>query len=88
MTAQKSLSKWEPIGERCIIKRDKPPESQGGIFLPETTREHTRDAKVVAAGPDCKQVKSGDRVITSLKSLCLEEDHYVIFERDIFAIKR
>lgn len=54
----------EPLFDRVLIKRKKLTQTQGGIFLPETSKEAKVSlGEVVCVGEDCVTLKAGD-VIT------------------------
>ena len=71
----------KPLGDRVLVKRRKEAEQiKGGIVIPETAKEQSQEAEVVALGTgnvcECKdssctckkitfEVKAGDRVLIS-----------------------
>jgi chaperonin GroES len=78
------------IGERVLIKPD-PREtvSPGGISLPEGSTDKPQTGTAVAVGIDCKQVRTGHRVLFSpyAESVTLDEVDYVLAkESDLYAI--
>lgn len=92
-----------PAGYRILIKPDPVEEkTEGGIFLPETTREKDQFRQsistVVSVGEFAYQdypanwVKEGDRVVTKeypgviIKDPVTGEDYRVINDTDILAI--
>jgi chaperonin GroES len=92
---------FEPIGDRCVVKRDDSEEmTPGGIVLAQSAQEKARFGTVVAVGPGCPlesgarmemQVKEGDRVILGLytETADIAGDEFVLVsERDIQAIVR
>ena len=100
-TKKKTSVVFEPIGDRCVIKRDNAEEvSKGGIVLPDAAQEKARFGTVTAVGPGAPlqngdrmpmQVKIGDRVILGLYTETAEvagEEFVLVNERDIQAIIR
>lgn len=77
----------KPLGERIVVKREKEEEkTKGGLYLPETAdKEKLQLGKVVAVGPDFKNVKKGDTVIfakyggTDIK---IENEDYLVLGKD------
>jgi chaperonin GroES len=69
----------KPLGDRVLVRRHKETEQiKGGIVIPDTAKEQSQEAEVVALGSgkvcDCKEgcvkhvefeVKVGDRVLIS-----------------------
>ncbi len=45
------------VGEEAVSK------TASGLYLPEKAQEKPKTAKVVATGPNAKQVKVGDRIV-------------------------
>lgn len=89
----------KPLGNRVVLKQQETEEkTQSGILLPDSAKEKSQIAVVIAAGPgeekDGKreemQVKPGDKVIYSQysgTSVKLEEEEYVIVsQNDIIAL--
>jgi len=84
--------KIKPLGERIVVKPLKQEEkTEGGIYLPETaSKDKPQRGKVIAVGPDFKDVKKGDTVIfakyggTEIK--VDEEDYLVLGVDDVLAI--
>ncbi len=56
---------FTPTGTKVALKVNKVTETPGGVQLPEITQSHESvSAWVVAVGPDCKQLKRGDLVLS------------------------
>jgi chaperonin GroES len=90
---------FEPIGDRCVVKRDdSQEETEGGIVLPNVAQEKARFGTVMAVGPGAPlsdggrmamQVKVGDRVILGLYTETADisgEEYVLVSEKDIQAI--
>jgi chaperonin GroES len=72
-------TKIQPLGDRVLVKRRRDAEEvKGGIVIPDTAKEQSQEAEVVALGTgkvcDCKdnsckqvefEVQVGDRVLIS-----------------------
>lgn len=62
---------YKPLDDRvCCILLTSPSESQGGVMLPENTKDpfFTPTAKVIAVGPNVKELKVGDTVLISMST--------------------
>ncbi|WP_243545204.1 co-chaperone GroES [Pseudodesulfovibrio tunisiensis] len=54
----------KPLHDRVIVKRqDREEKTAGGLFIPDSAKEKPQGGEVVAAGPDCATVKTGDAVL-------------------------
>ena len=54
----------EPLGEMVLIELEQAAEkTDSGFMLPEAAREKMNVGTVIAAGPDSKNVKAGDKVV-------------------------
>jgi len=51
-----------PIGNRCLVKRYKEEETQGGIYIPEESKTASLLGEVVAVGEQCEYVSTGEQV--------------------------
>ena len=84
-----------PLHDRVLIKRIEEEEQvRGGIIIPDTAKEKSQEAEVVAVGPGKVQddgkrqpmdVKAGDRVLVGKYSgseIKIDDDDYVILRED------
>ena len=91
--------KLRPLGDRVILKYQEAEEkTQSGIILPDSAKEKTQEAMVVAAGSGMScggkniqmQVKEGDRVIFSkyagTEVKIDEEEYTIVSQKDIMAV--
>ena len=91
--------KMKPLGDRVVLKQVETEEkTKSGIILPDSAKEKSQEALVVAVGPgkavDGKltpmQVKEGDKVIYSEYAgteVELDDEKYIIVgQDDIIAI--
>ncbi|MFP4070209.1 MAG: co-chaperone GroES [Verrucomicrobiota bacterium] len=99
-TATVSPIKVTPLRDRVLVKRIEAEEQiKGGIYIPETAKEKSQEAEVIALGSGKRlengevqafEVKAGDRVLISKyggTELERDGEKYVILgEDDILAI--
>lgn len=71
------------VGEEAETK------TTSGIYLPEKAAEKPKTAKVVAAGPNVKQIKAGDRIVYksfSTTEVKVEGEEFILVkEEDVLA---
>ncbi len=86
--------KLKPLGDRVILQYKKvEKENSAGIILPDSAKEKSQEAVVIAVGDrgceEASQVKAGDKVIVSKYAgteVEIEEEEYVIIStKDIIA---
>lgn len=68
----------KPTGDKVFLQPITSAMTPGGLLIPESassTAVATPRAWVVSTGPDCKEVKRGDLVL----SLALEQCHHVAY---------
>jgi chaperonin GroES len=54
----------KPLADRVVAQQvEAEQKTASGIYLPDKAQEKPKVAKVVAAGPDCKSVKVGDKIL-------------------------
>jgi len=93
------MVKIKPLGNRLVVQRSKAPTSKGGILLPDSAQEKSREGEVIAAGPgkisetgqlEPISVKVGDRVLfgsyagTEVKQD--DAEYLILSEEDILGI--
>jgi chaperonin GroES len=81
----------KPLGERIVATREETAAmTVSGLYLPETAKEKSQIAKVVAIGKDVKEVKVGERIIVreySTTDIKVEGVEYLIVkEEDVVSI--
>jgi len=87
--------KIKPLGERVLVKRIEEEEQvRGGIIIPDSAKERSQEAEVVALGTGKKdddgnaqpfEVNEGDRVLISQYGgtpVKLDSEDYVLVEED------
>ena len=53
-----------PLFDKILIKRPEEfSETEGGIIIPETSREKAMNGEIVSIGQDVKQVKKGQTIM-------------------------
>lgn len=85
----------KPLGDRILIKRIEEDEQvRGGIIIPDSAKEKSQEAEVVALGTGKKNdkgekqefdVKQGDRVLISQYAgtpVKIEGDEYMLVRED------
>jgi chaperonin GroES len=94
-------NKMLPLGEKIIVKPDAAEEkTKTGIILPDASKEKSQEGKVVAVGSGrvldsgarvAPEVKVGDKVLfqkySGTEVKINNEDHIILSERDILAVK-
>jgi chaperonin GroES len=80
----------QPLGDYVVAQAEEAEKkTTSGLYLPESSQEKPKTAKVVAVGPNAKQLKVGDRIVyksysnTDVK--VGSEDYIVIKEDDVLA---
>lgn len=84
------MAALHPLGDYIVATAEEAQtQTASGIYLPGGAAEKPKTAVVVAAGPDAKQVKVGDRVIYktySTTDVKVEGTEYILVkEEDILA---
>ena len=90
---------FKPIGDNIVFKKiENENQTSGGVIIPDTTHEGTRQGEVVAVGPGRVlesggraeiQCKVGDIVIYPKVGNIVEvenEEYYIVREIDILTI--
>lgn len=79
-----------PLADRIVLEQlEQEEQTKSGIILPDSAQEKPKMAKVLAVGPDVKEVKEGDVVL--YKSYGPDDvkvdnkDYMVAKEEDILA---
>ena len=84
------MAALQPLGDYVVATAEAAEtKTASGIYLPDNAAEKPKTAKVVAAGPNAKQVKAGDRIIYktySTTEVKVEGTEYILVkEEDILA---
>jgi chaperonin GroES len=54
----------QPLGDYVVaVGEEAETKTASGLYLPDQAQEKPKTAKVVAVGPEAKQVKVGDRIV-------------------------
>ena len=80
----------QPLADYVVAQAEEAAsKTASGLYLPDNAKEKPKTAKVVAVGPDAKQVKVGDRIIYksySTTDVKVGADEYMLVkEEDILA---
>ncbi len=80
----------QPLGDYVVAQAEAADtKTASGIYLPGNAQEKPKTAKVVAIGPQAKQVKVGDRIVyksysnTDVK--VGKEEYILVKEEDVLA---
>ena len=79
-----------PLGDYVVAQAEEAQKkTASGLYLPGNAQEKPKTAKVVAVGPQVKQVKVGDRIIYKSYSHTEvkvgTEDYILVKEEDVLA---
>jgi chaperonin GroES len=79
-----------PLGDYVVAQGEEAQtKTASGIYLPENAAEKPKTAKVVAVGPNAKQVKVGDRIVYKSYSTTDvkvgSEEYILVKEEDVLA---
>lgn len=80
----------QPLGDYIVaVQEEAETKTASGLYLPDKAQEKPKTAKVVAAGPNAKQVKSGDRIVYksySTTEVKVGDTEYILVkEEDVLA---
>jgi len=80
----------QPLADYVVAQAEKAEtKTASGLYLPDKAQEKPKTAKVVAVGPDAKQVKVGDRILYKAYSTTDvkvgSEDFILVKEEDVLA---
>jgi len=53
----------KPILDRIVVQPDPKPKHASGLYIPDLPSEKSDKGQVLAAGPQCKFIKAGDKVL-------------------------
>lgn len=84
------MAALHPLGDYVVATAEAAEtKTASGIYLPENAAEKPKTAQVVAAGPNAKQVKVGDRIIYKTYSTTEVKvagtEYILVKEEDILA---
>lgn len=88
MAAELKVSQIKPLRSQTLVKWIPNYETDSGIALPKTESFNYVKGEIVATGPDCKEVKVGDKVYiekyAAHEKLWLEGYHYALIDEMYF----
>lgn len=81
----------QPLADRIVLEQVESEEkTSSGIILPDSAKEKPEQAKVIAVGPDVKELKTGDMVLYTKygpNEVKVDGKEYlVVKEEDVMAI--
>lgn len=79
-----------PLGDRVVaVQEEVQAKTASGLYLPDTAKEKSAAALVIAVGPDVKALKKGDKILFkeyATTNVTIEKQEYLIVrEEDILA---
>lgn len=80
----------QPLGDYVVAQAEEAQtKTASGIYLPENAQEKPKTAKVVAVGPNAKQLKAGDKIVyKSYSTTDVKvggEEYILVKEEDVLA---
>jgi chaperonin GroES len=80
----------QPLADYVVAQAEKAEtKTASGLYLPDKAQEKPKTAKVVAVGPNAKQLKVGDRILyKSYSTTDVKhdgEDYILVKEEDVLA---
>ena len=80
----------QPLGDFVVAQAEEAQsKTASGLYLPDNAKEKPQTAKVVATGPNAKQVKVGDRIVYksySTTDVKVGDQNYILVkEEDVLA---
>ncbi len=80
----------QPMADYVVAQAEEPAsKTSSGLYLPDNAQEKPKVAKVLAAGKEVKQVKTGDKIIYksySTTEIKLDGTEYILVkEEDVLA---
>jgi len=80
----------QPLGDYVVaVGEEAESKTASGLYLPDKAQEKPKTAKVVAVGPDAKQVKVGDRIVYKTYSTTEvkvgKEEFILVKQEDVLA---
>ena len=83
-------SPLKPLADRIVaVKEEAKTKTAAGLYLPDSAKEKSAIAKVIAAGADVKEVKVGDKIIYkeySTTEIKIDGTEYLLVrEEDVLA---
>ena len=96
-TATKSKMKFQPLGDRVVIRPlEEAAQMRGGLYIPDTAKEKPQEGEVIAVGPgkvteDGKlqpmSVKVGDKITVRVLEVDMERSRISLTARKDEAIE-
>lgn len=80
----------QPLGDYIVATQEEAEsKTRSGLYLPDNAKEKPKTAKVVAVGPNAKQLKVGDRIVYKSYSTTEvkvgAEEYILVKEEDVLA---
>lgn len=80
----------QPLSDYVVaVSEEAEAKTATGLYLPENAKEKPKTAKIVAVGPNVRQVKVGDRIVYksySTTDVKVDKTEYILVrEEDVLA---
>jgi chaperonin GroES len=80
----------QPLSDYIVaVGEEAETKTASGLYLPDKAQEKPKTAKVVAVGPNVKQLKVGDRIVyksyTNTDVKVGKDDYILVKEEDVLA---
>lgn len=85
------MTSIRPLGDKIVAKKpSEKTQTASGIYLPETAKEKSVSAEVIAVGPEVKAIKKADQIIykeySTTEVKIGSEEFLIIKEEDILGV--
>jgi chaperonin GroES len=67
-TTKDTNFKIQPLGTRILVRRHKRNETEGGILLPDVSKDSSLIGEVIAVGDECRYIKQGAMIFFGVYS--------------------
>jgi co-chaperonin GroES (HSP10) len=57
------------LHNNVVIVREKSIDQEKGILLPDSAKKESKRGQIICAGPDCKDLKVGDKILVPLLTM-------------------
>ena len=76
----------KPLGDYVVAEHEEASnKTASGLYLPDNAKEKPKTAKVLAVGPDAKQIKVGDRIVYksySTTEVKIDKTEYILVKQE------
>ena len=76
----------KPLADRVVaVREEAQTQTTSGLYLPESAKEKSIVANVVAVGPEATEVKAGDRILYkeySTTEVKIDKTTYIVLKQE------